>query len=200
VSYFNGFSPLASFWLLDAGELEQHHDRIEVFGGDFARNFGRFGVRGEAAYVDTPNRRGVDSLARRPQLYWVLGVDRTFFDNLNVNVQYFERRVLHFQEPAAGLRPLSVFNAILAGELDDVGNGMTFRVSDKWLHDTLEAEVFALVNFNHGDAFARPSITYDVNDHWKATFGADVYVGPPLTQFGSQRATGGLFAETRWSF
>jgi len=200
LSYYHGYNLLPQFRIVDDGRLAQVHSRIDVFGADLARNFGRFGVRGEVAYIDTPDRRASDPLARTPQLYTVLGVDRTFFDNLNVNVQVFERRVIDYESPAMSLRPISTFNAILSGELDRIGHGLSCRVSDKWLHDTLEAEVFAIVNFNHGDAFARPSVTYDLNDHWKATIGADIYTGPPLTQFGSQRPTRGLFAETRWSF
>lgn len=201
LSYFNGFSLLPTFQLPAAGEtlLAQHHDRIEVFGADVARNFGRFGVRGEAAYIDTPDRRGVAPFARAPQVYWVLGVDRTFFDNLNVNVQYFERRVMRFHAPDPAA-PVSIFNAFLTGELDRVGNGMSCRVSDKWLHDTLEAELFALVNLNHGDAFARPSVTYDLSDHWKVTLGAELFSGPALTLFGSQKPNRGFFSEIRWSF
>lgn len=202
VSFYHGYNLLPSFRVPDGGRRTptQRFDEINVFGADFARNFGRFGLRGEAAYIDTPDRRGVDPIARTPQFYWVMGVDRTYFDNLNVNVQFFQRQVVHYRTPDPRYFPVSFFNSILAGELNRTGYGVSCRISDKWLHDTLEAELFGVVNLNQGDAFARPSVTYELTDRWKATVGAELYSGPALTQFGAQRSTRGMFVETRWSF
>ncbi len=204
VSYFHGYSLLPDFNLIGGSVLALHHDRINVVGADFARNFGRFGFRGEAAYIATRDPDGTDPFAKNPQLFWILGVDRTFFDNLSVNVQFFQRRVRAYRDPKGSftglVRTAAIFNALLDGALDRTGSGVSFRVGNKWLHETLEAEIFGIVNFNHGDAYVRPSVSYAVNDRWKATLGAELYDGPELSQFGSQRANRGGFAETRWSF
>jgi hypothetical protein len=204
VSYFHGYNLLPDFRLLGPSRLGLHHDRIDVVGADFARNFGRFGLRGEAAYTFSRDQRGTDLFTKNAQLFWIFGVDRTFFANLNVNVQFFQRRVRSHRDPKAILdsevRSVAILNALLDGQLDHTSNAVSFRVSNKWLHDTLEAEIFGIANLNHGDAFARPSMTYSLSDRWKATLGAELYRGDALTQFGSQRANRGLFAETRCSF
>jgi len=204
MSYFHGYSLLPDLNLVGASAPALNHDRTDVVGADFARNLGRFGFRGEVAYITTRDRHGTDSFTKNPQLFWIFGVDRTFFENLNLNVQFFQRRVSAYRNPKtirdANVRSIAIFNAILGGEFDRTSNGISFRISDKWLHDTLEAEVFGIVNFNHGDAFARPSLTYTISDQWKATIGAELYRGPELSQFGGQRANRGLFAEARRSF
>ena len=150
ISYFQGFSHLPSLLPDDIyGVVQARYDRQRVLGADFARNVGRFGVRGEMAYALTDDRLGRDPFVRSPQLYGVLGVDRTFLENLNVNIQAFYRRVYHYRDPHdvrdPMVRPWAVQSALLAGQLDRLNSGATFRVSNKWLHDTLEAEVFGIV-------------------------------------------------------
>jgi hypothetical protein len=205
ISYFRGFSHLPSLVpTRTPTTVEARYDRVQVLGADFARNFGRFGVRGEMAYSHTDDRLGRDPFVRNPQVYGVLGVDRTFFDNLNVNVQVFARHVYNHSDPRNLADPVArswaVQSALLAGQLDHVGSGVTFRVSNKWLNDTLEVEVFGIVNARSRDGFLRPLITYSFSDRWKGTLAAELYRGRPGTQFGGQRANRGWLAELRLGF
>lgn len=208
VSAFRGFSLLPDARLFSSAPtvpiLELHYDRITVLGADFARNFGRFGFRGEAAYVDTRDDAGTDPGTKNPYLFWIVGVDRTFFDNLNLNVQFFQRRVQHYQNPEAIADPLersiAVLNAILDGQQDRISNGISFRISEKWYNDTLEAEVFVVVNGTRHDSFMRPLVSYAFSDHWKGTVGAEIYRGAVDTQFGGQKKNRGGFTELRYGF
>jgi hypothetical protein len=208
VSYFRGFSLLPGMRLVGgtpAGPIQElHYDRITVLGADFARNYGRFGFRGEVAYVDTPDDAGTDSGTKNPHLHWVAGLDRTFLDNLNVNVQFFQRRVRRHQSAEAVADPVergvAIQNAVLAGQRDRVSSGISLRVSNKWFNDSLEAEIFAVVNLTRNDRFVRPLLTYAFTDHWKGTIGAEFYRGAADTQFGSLKRNSGVFAELRYGF
>lgn len=208
VSYFRGFSLLPDMRLIGStptGPLvELHYDRITVLGADFARNYGRFGFRGEIAYVDTTDDTGTDPGTKNPYLFWIVGVDRTFFDNLNINFQYFQRRVRNYHDPGNVADPLersiAIQNAILDGQRDRVSNGISFRVSNKWFNDTLEAEIFGVVNLTRNDSFWRPLLTYSFSDRWKGTVGAEFYRGADNTQYGSLKRNRGAFAELRYSF
>jgi uncharacterized protein DUF1302 len=208
VSYFSGFSLLPDVRLvggtITGPVMELHHDWIRVLGADFARNYGRFGVRGEAAYVDTADHHGDDPEVANPYFYWVLGVDRVFLDELNVNLQFFQRRTRDYQDPTTLADPArrsgALLNAIIDGQRDQTSNGLTFRVSNKWYNDTLEAEIFTVVDFTRRSAFVRPLITYAFSDHWKGTVGAEIYRGGADTQFGSLKSNRGGFAEVRYGF
>jgi hypothetical protein len=200
VSAYRGFNLLPTLRLDRAGgPIRARHERIQVYGADFARNFGRFGVRGELAYVDTGKRSVL-----RSNVYLVVGVDRTFLANLNVNVQYFRRQVRGFEEtwttgdPAE--RTVARQSAVLNAQQVRVADGITFRVGNKWLHDTLEVEIFGIVNLRAKDSFARPQLSYVVSDHWKVSIGYDWLRGAAGTQFGGQKSNRGGFAETRFSF
>lgn len=207
-SYFRGFSPLPDARLIGSGLagpiLELHYNRITLLGADFARNYGRFGLRGEMAYVDTADDAGTDPGIKNPYLFWIVGVDRTFLDNLNVNLQFFQRRVRRYQNPESiadsQARGIAVMNAVLDGQRDRLNNGISFRVSKKWFNDTLEAEIFTVINLTRNDSFWRPLLTYAFNDHWKGTIGAEFYHGAQDTQFGGLKANRGVFAELRYGF
>jgi hypothetical protein len=208
VSYFRGFSLLPNQRLIDIGAngitVEHHYNRITVFGADIARNYGRFGFRGEVAYMDTADDAGTDPGIENPNLYWIAGVDRTFFSNLNVNLQFFQRRIRHHRDPQAIAgtteRRIAIENSILDGQADRITNGITFRISDKWFNDALEAELFAVTNFTRDNSFIRPLLTRAFNDRWKGTIGAELYRGPADTQYGGLKSNRGMFVELRYGF
>ena len=202
VSYFRGRAHIPSVRLLD-GRRVLRYDRIRVFGADVARNFGRFGVRGEVAFSQTDDKDGRDPFTRNPQIYWVGGIDRTFFDDLNLNFQVFQRVVRAYRplsEGPADVSAVALQSTILAGQRDRINNGFTFRVGDKWMHDTLQAEILCIANTTRHDVYVRPLLTYAFTDDWKGTVGAEYYGGRGDTQFGSQKVNKGVFAELRRSF
>jgi hypothetical protein len=208
LSYFHGFSLLPTAQAVEhvtgGALLELHYDRISAFGADFARNFGRFGVRGEIAYVDTADRAGRDPGVRNPSLFWIIGVDRTFYEYLNVNLQFLERRGRHYQDPGTiadpPLQSAARLNAIVEGLPERVSHGISFRISHQWLNETLKAEVFGVVDLTGNSRFLRPLVTYAFNDRLKGAIGADIYAGAAGTQYGSQKRNRGLFVELRYGF
>jgi hypothetical protein len=208
VSYFRGFSLAPRAELVEEGmaqaSLRLRYDRITVVGADFARNYGRFGLRGEIAYVDTADDEGTVPGIPNPHVHWIVGVDRTFFANLNANLQFFQRRVRKHRDLATWTTPAqrtaAALNALIDGQSDAVTHGISFRVSNKWFNDTLEAEVFAVHNLTRADGLLRPLVTYAFNDRWKGTLGAEIYRGSSATQYGSRKANRGAFAELRYGF
>ena len=208
LSYYRGFDLLPDLRMrgmtATGPVLTLQYNRIEVLGVDAARNFGRYGFRGEAAYVRTRDSAGRDPTLKNPYLFYVLGVDRTFLENLNINLQFVGRSIQHFQDPEAIadpiLRTLAVQNAIFANQQDRTSQGLSSRIGNKWFNDTLEAEVLLFVNFQHTNAFIRPLLTYAFNDHTKGTFGGEYYRGPDDSPFGQLKPNRGVFAEFRYSF
>ena len=206
VSYYRGFSLLPDARVIVNGTveptLELHYDRISVFGADFARNYDRYGFRGEFAYVDTKDVGGTDPGIKNPFLFWVAGIDRTFFDNLNINLQFFERYVLNYHNPEYITDPternVAIHNAIADGQQDKISNGISFRVGTKWLNDALEAEILAVLNLTRKDGMIRPLISYAFSDHWKGAVGGEFYDGEGNTQFGILKQNQGVFVEFRY--
>jgi Protein of unknown function (DUF1302) len=203
VSYFDGYSLLPS--VTTAGSMyDLHYDRTGVFGADLARNFGHFGFRSEMAYAQPSDRDATDPNARNSRLFWVMGADRTFLENLNANLQFFLRWMPHYTKPEAlassNAQNVATLNTIIDGQQAETSGGMTARISNQWFNDTLQAEIFTVVNFVRGDRFIRPLLTYTVSDHVKTLLGAKVYLGSRDAQYGAFEPDNGVFTEVRYGF
>lgn len=204
-SYFDGYDKSPDLRADSAGAsgvlVGLYHSRIRVLGADAATTLGRWGVRTEAAYTWTSDPDGTDPFTKNPFFYGVLGVDRTFLDNLNVNVQALYRRIAHYEDPFAvtgPLQPLAVRQALISNQRDPEQVGATLRISKKWWNDTLEAEVSAITWFVHGDSLVRPRVKYAWTDRLKTTLGADFYRGPVDSFFGSLRDLSTAFVEVQY--
>jgi hypothetical protein len=208
VSYFRGFdqNPDISIGAPIPGGimLSLQHHRIRVLGADAAATVGRFGLRAEAAYTWTEDPAGTDPFVKNPFFYGVIGADRTFFEYLNINLQYFIRQVSNYSDPNTianpMLRTVAVEQAVVSNQLDHVQQGISLRIADKWLNETLEGEVAGIANFTRRDFMLRPRMAYAFDDHWKGTLGAYVYRGGGNTFFGLLRDRSGAYAEMRYGF
>jgi hypothetical protein len=186
------------------GGLLERHPRIRVTGGDFAIPVGRFGLRGEAAYTSTEDHDGTDPLKKKPFYFGVFGVERTFFDYLNINVQYYVYAVQHYLDPRQvvdpGLRQLAVSQAIVNHQLGRSDQGIAIRIADKWWNETLEGEVAALASFDRRDFALKPKVTYAFNDRLKGTLSADILRGSQDAFFGRFQRNSVVYSELRYSW
>ncbi|HEY3197386.1 MAG TPA: DUF1302 family protein [Nitrospirales bacterium] len=196
-SYYYGLDVLPLIVPVTQTNFVLEHRRIHAFGVDFARSVGRFGVRGEAVFVHT--QAGDVNLS--PYLFYIIGADRNFTDDLNLNVQVFQRILTDFVDPSSVSDPLlrqaTFANAILRQQQDRVQEGMTARLRQTWLNRTWEAEVFGIWNANRNDFYIRPRIGYSFTDRLVGYMGADIFNGPPISFFGSFRTLSGVFVELR---
>jgi hypothetical protein len=179
------------------------HRRIRVLGLDGATTIQRYGLRAEAAYTLTDNAAN-DPLVKQPFLYAIIGGDRTFGDNFNINLQYYFRRVSNFHDPQAitdlTLRTIALQQAILSNQATRFQQGITLRISDKWLDETLEGEIAGVFPIARGDFALKPKMLYAFTDQWKGTLGADIFRGSDNTFYGRLRSNSSLFAEIKYSF
>ncbi len=204
VSYYYGLDVLPTGRSVSATETVLQHNRLHVFGADFARPIGRYGVRGEAAYVITQDQRGTTPFIKNPYFFYVLGADRDITEDLNVNLQFYQRIIVNFedpfkvQDPAA--RNTAVLNAIFNQQQDRVQEGITGRIKATWWNKTLEGELLGVFNANRTDFFLRPSLAYAFTDVWKGFIGADIFNGRKDSFFGRLQNTTALFVEVRATF
>ncbi len=208
VSCFDGFdlSPDGGLDRVTPSSVEVllRHHRIRVIGADAAATVGRYGLRAKAAYTFTEDARGDRPDVKNPFFFLVLGGDRTFIEYLNINVQYFTRVISGYRSPFdiedALRRTVAIQQAVVANQLDRVQHGVSLRISDKWLHETLEAELASALSLTRLDYALRPKVTYALTDRWKAILGADVFRGDRRSFFGNLRDNTTAYAELRWSF
>jgi hypothetical protein len=180
------------------------HRRIRAVGADLAATLGRIGVRAEGAYVHTEDGSGRDPFTKNPHLFIVAGGDRTFLEYLNLNVQYVYRFVRHHRPPGDELsdadRAIAMLQDVLSSQTRRVQHGASFRLSYKWLRETLEGECAAAGLFGPDGLAVRPKLAYALSDSWKLLAGAEWYRGESTSLFGVMRPNSTGYLELRWTF
>lgn len=207
-SYFNGLdlNPDISIGATTPSgtNLIFEHNRIRVLGMDAATVIGRYGLRAEAAYTWTANAGVNDALVKKHFLYMVMGGDRTFFDYLNVNIQYYFRHITNYSDPQAIadplLRSVAIQAAVMSNQFDRSQHGVSIRISNKWFNETLEGEIAAVASVGRSNYFIRPKLVYAFSDNIKGSLGLDIYRGDSNTFFGQLRNSSLLFAEMKYDF
>lgn len=204
ISYYHGYSLLPSLQFDSTTSAVLRYDTIDVVGADIAKNFHRFGLRAEAAFVNTKDKDGKTHDIKNPFFFAVVGVDRTFDDDLNVNLQIFGQWVRNFESPEgvtdARMRDIAIQNAIISNQLDRRIYGITSRVANNWWHRTLTTELLIVSNLKRHDSFVRPLIRYAFNDQITGAIGADIYRGDMGTFFGTLHRNSTAFVELRYNF
>lgn len=206
LSYFDGYDVLPSAAFLSASaptEIFLTHDRMRVLGGDFAAPVGRFVVRGEIAHTDTTMPEGGAVFSYRPQTYAVAGGEHTFGEYLNVNIQYYYRRVDGSAVPDGQSPQAEAIGeefAVTAQQSDRTDHGFTFRISDQWLHETLEASVSGVFSTSREGYIVKPLIKYRASDELTVSLGADIFGGSDKTLYGFLKENSTTYLEFRWGY
>jgi hypothetical protein len=204
ISYYEGLDILPVARPLSPFQSVLVHNRLRVFGADFARNYGQYGVRGEAAYVQTQNPLGNDPIIKLPYVYYVLGIDRDLTEDVNVNIQAYQRLIINWQDrfqiQDPVIRANAILNVLINQQQDRYQEGLSGRIKASWLNKTLEAELLGVWNANRTDFFLRPSLTYAFTDVWKGFIGWDIFNGRSESFFGRVESMTAFFAEVRATF
>ncbi len=207
-SFSNVISRTPNLSIISAGvsgtRLGLNFEKVQVFGADFAWNLDEFGFRGETAFTLSGDTPGVDPLRFNSEIYTVFGMDRTWFEGFNLNLQMLHKHVFDFQNVDAitnpSLRLLASQQNLIANQLGTDRFGISLRPSYRMWNDTLEFEVAYVQWFDEVGGLVRPKATYAVNDHVKVIAGLEKYFGIQDSFFGRLSDLSTIFAEVRVSF
>lgn len=203
VSVFHGTStlPLLSAPAAGTTTFLGDHARIDAIGADLARNFGAYGFRAEAACQRPHARAERQTVSSSCRL--VAGFDRTF-DQWNFNVQGVLQHTPGWRDRSDDADPARRFaatqNAILHGQQRRTMLGMTARIAANWRHETLKTELLVVANASPHSVFARPMMTWALNDRFTLRAGYEWYDGGDATYFGALRKNRTGFVEWQLSF
>jgi hypothetical protein len=163
--YYNGYTddPVYHRDYLTDGRMRftPHYHRYQAYGFNFAKGFERATVRGEIAIkpgllfsIDSnyPSYdKDSDGLVSRDMYQGVIGIDRTFFTNLYVNLQFFYDFIENGQEALAARRKT---------------HGITFEISDKFLDDDLTAGFRGMYFTSNEGSACEIFAEYKIGDNW----------------------------------
>jgi len=203
LSWFDGYDVLPSRAVSALQTIHLLHERVRVAGFDLAKTIGRYGVRAEAAYSSPVSSKVGAIFAKQSQWYVVAGGDRTFGEYFNVNLQAYYRNVTASAIPS-GLdhSHLAVARslAIATQQLNATDVGLSFRISNQWLNETLEASISGVASLTRSGHLLRPIIRYRFRDNWSLAAGAEIFAGSDRSTFGALQKNSAGYIEVRRGF
>lgn len=205
LSYFDGVDRNPNLAITAIGPLgvsfAQRHHRLRMIGADASTTIGRYGLRGEVAYVRTKDEQGNNPEIYNPYLFAVIGSDRDVIDNLNINVQYLFHYTFAYQSPGTSANPvfraIGEANNLLSLQTHQALHGLSVRVNYTLLNDSMEAGLTSVVFVNDGDFLLTPKITYKVTDNVRVSLGGDYYSGSSNTVLGRLKANSTAYVAIR---
>ena len=197
--YYNGYTDDTAYhrdYLTDGRmRFTPRYHRYKAYGFNFAKGFERATIRGELAVKpglsfpidpDDPSyQKDSDGLAARDLYQGVIGIDRTFFTNLYVNLQFFTDLIEDGQESLAAKRET---------------HGITFEISDKFLDDDLTAGFREMCYTSHDGSAAEIFAEYKIGDNWQIATGYMTFNGPKDSRLGQYRENDMIYFRLRYSF
>jgi hypothetical protein len=163
--------------------LETSHPKTSMWGGDVAATLGKVGVRAEAAFYQRDLDQLGASAARVPRVALVLGADRSFPGQININVQAVAR-ISAVEQPSAGpFAAVSARNAVLQGAWRDATLGGTIRVRKAFAQDRGVFEISG-ASFSGGGRYGQVQASYALRDGLRAGLIAEGFNGAPDSLFG----------------
>jgi hypothetical protein len=200
LSWYDGRDRIYDF-ALDGPTLVQRYNRIRVIGADLAGAAGPWGYRAEAAYTHTRFDPVHDPLVRRPDLWAVIGLDRSFGNGFYANIQASFRRVFKFDTilttPAASVRSQI---DILRFQQDKTQIGFTANLRYAWDDRRWTAEALGLHYVNRGQGLARFELRHQLTPQLSLRARAQKFFGSPNSYFGRVAPASAVSMEARVTF
>ncbi len=172
-------------------EFTPDYERQNIFGGTFSKEINDYVCKGEAvyypdAYFSVNDPGDVDGVKKSGYVDYLVGVDHTYFNKWDVNVQLTQRWIMDYESTFYGEEEFS--------------NGFSLRLSRNWLSTKLTTEAMVIVNLAGPDYLYRPRIGYAVTDNFKVAAGVDVLAGDPSGLYGYFRDKSRWYTEVTYKF
>jgi hypothetical protein len=203
ISWFDGYDDLPGLHTTVTADstlavaevvLQPQYHRRRAIGADFATTFGKFGLRGEAAYYLTDDWDGNDPAIDDPYGQYTLGLDYTFRDVFPDKDLFLLVEWIHeVQVPDRGthyrITDLNhVFRKSLVGKADlHLGQFATVKLEGVW-------------NVYAGDWWLRPGLFWSVADGLELQLDVDLLGGPDDSFFGTFRDNRRIQGRLKYSF
>ncbi len=149
----------------------------------------------EFAYYDSLDDRGGDEpFTPNRQTRWLVGYEREIATDLTLGLQYYLEWTLDHDAYERTALPGAACR-------DELRHVVTTRLTWLTRSQNLEWSLFVFFSPSDRDAYLRPRVSYDLDDHWKVEVGGNVFVGAnDTTFFGQFEDNTNVYAAVRYSF
>ncbi len=169
-------------------EITPEHHRLALAGGSFSTTVAGIVFRGEGAFYYGKHFRTDDpatgeGVVQKEYIHYLVGSDFSL-QGIDCSAQYIQQIILDYD------------NSIVNDQLEHMAS---FRISKRFLRETLRLELFSYIGLNEPDALLRPKIVYDLTDGLELLFGSNIFLGNE-GMFGQYNDNNMVYAKVTYSF
>lgn len=192
--YFRGFDKSPRSYK-DEAARQLYYERLDVYGasirGPILGGIGNV----EAGYVNSrEDSNGNNRLIANSMFKAMIGYSKDFGNDLKIGFQYYYEQTLKYANYRDNLLSQDY-------RWDEYRHLLTNRITKLLMDQTLMLSLFIFYSPSDRDGYVRPSASYDINDQWKVTFGANLPWGEDdITEFGQMKKNKNIFVRVRYSF
>ncbi|MDD5246598.1 MAG: hypothetical protein PHS09_04310 [Candidatus Omnitrophica bacterium] len=192
--YYRGFDESPSSYANEAAH-ELFYERLDIYGcslrGPFLSGIANF----EAGYFHSPqDSSGSNRLVKNSSVQALLGYEKDLGNDLKLGFQYLYEQMLDYSQYHAALTPQDLSS-------DEHRHLLTNRITKLFKNQTVELSLFNFYSPSDQDGYFRGYLAYNINDRWKATFGANIPWGAGFTSdFASMKKNKNIYLRLRYGF
>jgi len=143
------------------------YDRLQVFGLEAAKAFGRLNTRLEVAYNMTEDFDGDDPWVHNNSVSWVPGFDMDLpIHNVNINIQEIGTYILKGDKIEDNDKLYSNRDVDHDAKDRHTNNKLAVDLTDTFLHENLKFDILGTWGIERGDFILQPKMTYTVKTGW----------------------------------
>ncbi|WP_136668612.1 DUF1302 domain-containing protein [Flavobacterium sp. H122] len=201
MSYYNGFDDLPSFNkdVTFAGDfssaaitIKPEIKKLQVYGFDFSKAAGKFGLRGEAAYFQTEDKKGTIDYIDNPFFWYVVGIDRDFSNVIGENNLFVLLQWVNILAAKGDLPPNTNMNAIFQ-------KSVVSKI-DLELNSISKLSLQATYDFTAKNYYVQPQYSRQIADGLNLNVFVDCLGGKKNTFFGNYDKNDRIQVRLKYSF
>jgi hypothetical protein len=172
-------------------EFSPAYKRQNIIGSSFSKEIEDAVLKGEfvlkpKGYFSIIDPASATGITRKSYLDYLLGVDYTFFGNIDTNIQFMQRVIFDYDS--------RIYNQ------KRVNNSFSFWASRGFMNNNLDLEFLVISSLMEKDLILRPKLTYKFKGNWKFRTGLDLFYGERSGYFGEFRNKKRVYSEISYSF
>ena len=170
--------------------VKPEYKRLNIFGLTFAKEVEDVIFKGEFVYNQgkyflVNDLTDSDGVVKKDFLDYLIGMDYTFFEKIDFNVQFMQRIIFNYADTIVD---------------DEMKTSFSCWFKTGFFDNRLEPELFFVSSLRETDLMFSPKVSYKFKDNWTAAVGVDVFRGISDGEFGQFDAKDRTYIELRYDF
>ncbi len=166
------------------------YERMQRVGYTFSKEYMNAVLKGEFIYnhemfIASLNPADFDGILKTDTFKWLLGVDYTFFNSLETNIQLMQEIIVDYQKDMTQ---------------EEYTTSFSIWMKTGFFENKIEPELFIVSSLNQKDSLFRLKVVYNYNTWLKFICGVDLFHGESDVDFGLFNKNDRGYVEVLYAF